>query len=57
LINSCSRDSNLLDIDENVNYNNVFFKFSYDYDRENPVTKREGFLRMMEKRVKLLEEN
>ena len=47
----------MLNIDDNANYNNVFHKFTYDYDRENPVTKREGFMRLMEKRIKYLEEN
>ena len=27
-------------------------KFPSDYDRENPVTKNEGFLRVLEKRIK-----
>lgn len=26
-------------------------KFPTDYDRENPVTKNEGFLRVLEKRI------
>lgn len=47
IINICSRDDNLLDADQKVNYSDIFHRFTYDYDRENPVTKREGFLRIM----------
>jgi hypothetical protein len=31
-----------------VKYEDVFDKLNYDYDRENPVTKKEGFLRLID---------
>lgn len=32
-------------------YEQVFAEFPTDYDRENPVTKNEGLLRIMEKKM------
>lgn len=35
-------------LDDKINYFNEFDKFTCDYDRENPITKKEGFLRILE---------
>ena len=34
-------------------YENVFHTFPTDYDRENPVTKKEGMKRLMEKKISM----
>ena len=43
-INCCFK---YIEQDEKIRYNDVFLGFNHDYDRENPVTKREGFLKML----------
>jgi hypothetical protein len=50
LINKCQSDDSVL-LDD-TDYNNVFLDFYTDYDRENPVTKKAGTLRMIEERMK-----
>lgn len=32
-------------------------KFTSDYERENPVTKNEGFLKMLDKKITLEDSN
>jgi hypothetical protein len=40
------------DVDfETETYEKYFMKFPTDYDRENPVTKNEAFLRFLDKRI------
>ena len=34
-----------------LTYQQCFMKFPTDYDRENPVTKNEGFLRVLDQRI------
>jgi hypothetical protein len=34
-------------------YDQIFHTFPTDYDRENPVTKKDGMRRMMEKKISM----
>ena len=45
IINKCL-DSNKA-LRNNTKYQDKFLNFTSDYDRENPVTKQEGFLRLI----------
>ena len=47
-INRCSEDINSK---EKRTYDELFVDFTSDYDRENPVTKNEGMIRIMEKKI------
>ena len=47
-INQCSEDINSK---EKKTYDELFVDFTSDYDRENPVTKNEGMMRIMEKKI------
>lgn len=47
-INRCSEDINSK---EKRTYDELFVDFTSDYDRENPVTKNEGMMRIMEKKI------
>ena len=47
-INRCSEDINSK---EKKTYDELFVDFTSDYDRENPVTKNEGMMRIMEKKI------
>ena len=42
-----------LNIETLKTYDEVCLRFVTDYDQENPVTKREGFLRIMDKQIEL----
>ena len=37
----------MLDLINDRKYMNEYARLNYDYDRENPVTKKEGFLRLI----------
>lgn len=52
IINKVFKDG-ILDMMGEVDYNDVFDKFNYDYDRENPVTKKDGFMRLINQKMKL----
>ena len=56
VINKCVSDTNIK-LDQRETYSTVFDKFTCDYDRENPVTKREGFMRVLEHRIKIAQNN
>ncbi len=49
-INKCQADDSALY--DTTGYDSVFLEFMTDYDRENPVTKKAGTLRMIEERMK-----
>lgn len=48
IINNCHEDMNAV---AQKNYDEVMNGFLTDYDMENPITKNEGMLRKMEKRL------
>ena len=48
IINKCYEDKKASSVQ---NYDSVFADFATDYDRENPVTKNEGLVRLMEKKM------
>ena len=50
MINKCQSDDSVL-LDD-TDYEKVFTEFLTDYDRENPVTKKAGTLRLIEERMK-----
>jgi hypothetical protein len=52
MINSCMADEGTLNKNSNETYTKSFEKFTCDYDRENPVTKKDGFVRMIEAKLK-----
>lgn len=48
-INKCFE--NLGDNQNKVYYDSFFMNFPSDYDRENPVTKNEGFMRLLDFKI------
>lgn len=54
ILNKCVDEVNI-NIDVNSTYSNSFDKFACDYDRENPVTKKEGMLKMLNAKMKRAE--
>jgi len=51
MIKKCCRNEDDSDKD-NTTYEKIFSRFPTDYDRENPVTKNEGFLRLINQKIK-----
>ena len=49
IINKCLNNSG--EELHKAKYDEFFLKFPTDYDRENPVTKNEGFLRVLDRKI------
>ena len=44
-------------LNDETKYKDKFLQFTSDYDRENPLTKKKGELRVLDLKIKIAEES